>query len=105
MIRGSCPGWITRDEEGAIEAFEAEAEAREALDSIVDRLREESRDGWHEGAERVGVWRCELVLCARLEVRGTAESDTPDGQRCRAAGWDFWAELVLVGVDTGSGVG
>lgn len=84
--------------ENETELFHTEAEARAAFDALVERLGDQSSDGWHEDAESA-CWG-ELVPRQRLALRITAraEDDTPEGAKCRAEGWDYMAEGEVVDV-------
>jgi hypothetical protein len=77
-----CPhdGW---------EEHETEAEARSALDGILDRLQDEANDeGWRDDAEQARLVRATTVASLRVQTVATAEDDSPEGELCRARGWD-----------------
>ena len=88
--------WLVTGPDGEREIYDTEADAREVFDRIVDDLRDEAGDGWHDSADDTAIYR--MVEVARMELRVTAhaEDQTEDGERCRAAGWDYFAEGVVV---------
>lgn len=91
--------YIVNDPDTGSELYYYEAEARHAFDRIVERLREEAGDGWHDDADSA-FWG-EVVPRQRLVLRVTARpSDgTAEGERCAAAGLDYLAEGVVEDVD------
>jgi hypothetical protein len=87
--------YIVNDPDTGAELYYDEADARHAFDRVVERLREESGDGWHEDAA-AAFWG-EVIPRQRLVLRVTARpgDGTAEGERCAAAGWDYIAEGVV----------
>ena len=92
---GGCV-WLTYDPDDGWEQYDTEREARDALDCIVDHLRDDSSEGWHEEAEQAALYRCERVASLVLTTTATSDDDTEDGGRCRSNGWDFIARGDIV---------
>lgn len=90
------PVWLVYCPVTGWEAFDTEVEARLAFDATVDLMRDESSEGWHEAAETAVLVQGDVVAGVRLRVTAGAEDDTEDGERCRAAGWDYLAVLDVV---------
>jgi hypothetical protein len=89
------PIWILCIPDCGLEEFDTLTEARDAFDRAVDHLRDEASDGWSEDVESLRLFRCEVVAQLRLRTVATAEDDTEDGERCRDAGWGYFAEGVV----------
>jgi len=89
------PPYIVNDPDTGAELYYYEAEARAHFDRIVERLREEAGDGWHDDAESA-FWG-EVIPRQRLVLHTTAwaEDDSEDGEWCREAGLDYIAEGVV----------
>jgi hypothetical protein len=87
--------YIVNDPEYGPELHETETDARHAFDRIVERLREEAGDGWHDDADSA-FWG-EVIPRQRLVLRVTAraEDNSEDGEWCREAGLDYLAEGVV----------
>ena len=96
---GGCV-WLTYDPDDGWEQYDTEREARDALDCIVDHLRDDSSEGWHEEAERAALYRCERAASLVLTTTATRDDDTEDGRRCRSEGWDFFARGDIVEHET-----
>lgn len=81
------PVWLTYCPHDGWEEHETRAEAEIWLDRIVDALRDEAAEGWHEAAEDARLVEARVVR--RLELRVTECLD----------GWDYRAEGVLADVE------
>lgn len=88
--------WLTHDRDGWTE-HDDETDARDAFEREVDHLRDSMSDGY-DPDEVMGVRLVRAVIVASLAERITAraEDDSPEGERCRAEGWDHFAELDVV---------
>jgi len=93
--------WGVYDPQDGLDIYDDEREARTAFDHLVQTLREESSDGWADDAESCALYRLVPVARLRLEVVARAEDETEDGERCRAAGWDYFAKGVVEEVTRG----
>lgn len=61
----------------------------------VQHHRDEGADdGWHDDVESVAVYRLVPIRSVTLTQIATSDDDSPDGERCRAAGWDYMATLT-----------
>lgn len=80
--------WLTYDPDDGWSEHDNPSDAEREFGAIVDHLRDESSDGWHESADTAawGVW----IPIERLRLVATAwpDDDTEDGERCKDAGWD-----------------
>lgn len=80
--------WLTYDPEDGWSEHDNPNDAMIEFGAIVDHLRDESSDGWHESADTAawGIWI--PIERLRLTVTARAEDDTEEGERCRDEGWD-----------------
>ena len=87
--------YIVNDPDTGSELYYYEAEARHAFDRIVERLREEAGDGWHDDADSAFWGEVIPRQWLVLRVTATPNDGTPEGERCAAADWAFIAEGVV----------
>ena len=90
-----CTIWLTYDPDDGFEECMNEKDGRAALDSLLDSHTDMAADGVHEDVEQVALFRCVRVAGIRQTVTARAEDDTPDGEACRANGWDFMVDLSI----------
>lgn len=80
--------WLAYHPEDGWSEFDNPADAEACFGQIVDHLRDEASEAWHESADTAawGIW----IPIERLRLEATAwpDDDTEDGERCRSAGWD-----------------
>lgn len=87
--------WLTCDPDCGWSEHDNPYDAEHEFNRIVDHLRDESSEGWHEAADTAawGIW----IPIERLRLTATAwpDDDTEDGKRCRDAGWDAILEGMV----------
>jgi hypothetical protein len=94
--------WMTYDPDDGWYEYDNPSDAENAFGQIVDHLRDEASEAWHESADTAawGIW----IPIERLRLVATAwpDDDTEDGERCRDAGRDAILEGVVERVDADS---
>ena len=94
--------WMTYDPDDGWTEHDDPADAERTFGAIVDHLRDEASDGWHESADSTawGIWI--PIERLRLHAKAWPEDDTEDGERCRDAEWDALLDGVVERVEADS---
>jgi hypothetical protein len=94
--------WMTHDPDDGWYEYDNPSDAESAFGQIVDHLRDEASEAWHESADTAawGIW----IPIERLRLVATAwpDDDTEDGERCKDAGWDAILDGVVERVEADS---
>ena len=89
------PEYAVYDPDVGWEEFDSAETARDAFDRAVEQHTDDAAEGWAEAVETLAMYRLTPVATVRLKVTGRAEDDSEKGRACRAAGWDYYAELQV----------
>lgn len=92
--------WVTWDPTQESHDFHhSEAGALATLDSIVDEMRSNAGEGWHESTECAAAYALVPIAMVRLKTIGKRGDGTENGEICDERDWDFMAEAEIVRVE------